>query len=436
MNTATLEFPPIDAPPPAADLTPVAAAVSTALATVDLAKLDLTTVALAQFGDWRKEAQAARDKLDGLVLDLSNQARIEEAKALRWRLIGQPRADVRKTSKALKSKLAQVSKAIGAEEDEAVKAYDAIEGLISPKIDDAEAAIARAKAEAARLDAERLAGLRTQAIDMFAPWVDRCKEDGITAERIGAGIAALYDVAMPAELNEVSGHWANAKAAAHAAMVKLQAEASQREAAERLRLVAEEQASQAEALAARERALAEQAAELARQAEELAAAQRAAEQAKEAERLRAEAHAKAEADRVLAEQRAESDRLEALAEANRAALAAAAAPVVMEPAPAPLLAQDECRPLSQALASKPDAPMHAREAAAAIVQPSPAPEPARLTLDELDDRLGFFVNQTMVDSLLGYVEGHPQGGMQASQFGLLCVALMNHVQRVRTTYED
>jgi hypothetical protein len=91
------------------------------------------------------------------------------------------------------------------------------------------------------------------------------------------------------------------------------------------------------------------------EASRIAAAEQRARQ-QEADRIGAEAQRQAIAEITAA--RAESTRLEALADANRAALAT-------HP-----LAQDVCKPLSQALASKPDAPMHARHAALGINEPA------------------------------------------------------------------
>lgn len=129
---------------------------------LDLTKVDLTDVALAQFGKWRDEVAGVTKMLGGVVHDLSTPTKLADAKSLRFRLIGQPRADARKTSKELKSKLAKVSKAIGAEEDAIVLAWDEAEKLITPQIDarekeiaDEEAARQRAAAEAAARDAAR-----------------------------------------------------------------------------------------------------------------------------------------------------------------------------------------------------------------------------------------------------------------------------------------
>ena len=77
----TLEFPPIAAP---ALRTEVATAAAGAL---DLEKINLTDLALAKFGDWRGAVAAVKANLGSLALDLSTQARVNDAKSLRERLI-------------------------------------------------------------------------------------------------------------------------------------------------------------------------------------------------------------------------------------------------------------------------------------------------------------------------------------------------------------
>lgn len=173
-------------------LSPIAALVQKTVADLDnLKKVDLKAVALAQFGDWRGAVAAARMTLDGVVHDVSTASKIAEAKSLRQRLINEPRAEVRKVSKAVKSRLAAVSKDVGATEEEAVKAWDEVETLITPQIEAGDA-----KLEADRLEKERLAAERAQKIaDELAEismFLERAQTtEGMTAERVGKGIAIL-----------------------------------------------------------------------------------------------------------------------------------------------------------------------------------------------------------------------------------------------------
>lgn len=147
-----LEFPTLETPAaPPQELAPVAKA------TLDLARVDLTDVALAQFGDWRKDVAETTKKLTGLVLDLSTQAKIDEAKSLRHRLINVPLAEARKVSKALKSKLTSVSAEVGKELEKIEADYTMAGQLITPKIEAREAEIAEEKRIAAEKESARRA---------------------------------------------------------------------------------------------------------------------------------------------------------------------------------------------------------------------------------------------------------------------------------------
>lgn len=262
------DLPPIVAPEdkhqPEPVLTPIAALVQKqATDLAELAKVDLRAVALAQFGNWRGDVAAARKTLDGVVHDVSTAAKLADAVALRNRLIRTPRAEVRKVSKAVKSRLAAVSKDVGAEEEAAVKAWDEVETLITPQIEAGDA-----KLEADRLEKERLAADRAQKIaDELAEismFLERAKTtEGMTADRVGNGIAILSAMTFGTD------DWIDPVAAAKvqlqtiAGMHELQAKLAAEEAAaaqmEALRLANERMAAQ---LAAQQAALDAQAAAL------------------------------------------------------------------------------------------------------------------------------------------------------------------------------
>ena len=374
-------------------------------AALDLEKLDLTALAVHKFGDWRGAVATARKTLDGAVHDLSTQAKVDEAKSLRFRLIGQPRADVRKVSKGLKSKLAAVSKAVGAEEDAAVAAYDEAEKLITPQIDAREAELEAARVERERIAAERIAK-QAEGIARIRGYLIRAQTAAdMTADRVALGIAGLESMEFTA------ADWLDPVAAADAqcqtvdAMRLLHGTLLARE-AEAARLEAQRVENER---VAREQA--EQRAELDRQAEALKAQQQriADIQARIAEiRAAATGHDKASATDLreaavavaaLDVSEAQYAEFAALAQAERATTLAvleklradavhredaaadssaeAARAAELEKAVATLsalpsykggtpLLQDECKGLSVALATKPDAPMHAREAAEEI----------------------------------------------------------------------
>ena len=135
---------------------------------LDIKRLNLTDLALAQFGDWQSAVSSAKTSLAATVMDLSNASRIDEAKSLRWRLVGQPRADVRRISKDLKSKLAATSKSIGQAEEQIVAAYDEAEQLITPRIEAAEAEIERVRREKEEAERARVAAIREKINTIFA----------------------------------------------------------------------------------------------------------------------------------------------------------------------------------------------------------------------------------------------------------------------------
>lgn len=227
----------------------------------DLAKIDLQAVALAQFGDWRSDVAAATKKLTGVVLDLSTQTKVDEAKSLRQRTVNTPIAEVRKVSKALKSKLASVSKAIGAEEEAAVIAWGAVGELLTPQIDKREAELAAERAIKAQGEDFRKA-LHLALIDRIKGYVEQAK--GLPSERIAAGVALVEQLTFGDECQELLPQYQAAHAWTLDTLRTMLTEAQTREAAEAQRLENERVAAD---LAAQKQALEAQAAELLRQRE-------------------------------------------------------------------------------------------------------------------------------------------------------------------------
>jgi hypothetical protein len=252
MNTETLEFPAITA-------SLEAASEVTETRKPDLAKVDLADVALAQFGDWRADVEDARAKFTGLVLDLANQSKVDEAKSLRHRTVNTPIAEVRKVSKALKSKLASVSKTIGAEEEAAVAAWTTVGELLTPQIDARQAELDAERAVKAQGDAFRKA-LHLTLIERIKGYVDQAKE--LPSERIGMGVSFVQGLTFGDECQEFLPQYRAAHATALASLITMRDDAKAREDAEALRMENERVAAE---LAAQKQALAEQAAELLRQ---------------------------------------------------------------------------------------------------------------------------------------------------------------------------
>lgn len=193
MTTDTLDFPPIEAAPPQ---TSVATSIAAAITPIDLTKIELTAVALAQYGDWRKDVAATKANLSTLVLDLSTPTKIKEARTLRQRLIGDPLAAVRKVATGIKSKMAQTSKAVGAELEQIEAAYAEADKLILPQIEKREEELEREREEARQREEARKERHRTN-IEAIRIYADRASVPGMTAERIARGITLLEAIPTP-----------------------------------------------------------------------------------------------------------------------------------------------------------------------------------------------------------------------------------------------
>lgn len=326
MSTETLEFPPIEEPRAAvATIDPGA---------VDLAKLDLQTVALAQFGRAHEDVKKAVETLTGVEHDLSTPTKLAEAKSLRHRLIGQPLAEARKVSAALKSKLTAVSKAVGTELTAIETAFDRADKLISPQIEKREAEIAEERRIAAEKEAARVQAHRDN-LAKIAGYVEHAR--GLPAARIELGIEKVKAIEIDRDAWQEFADQAEAqKADTLAKMAKLHADA-----------LADEERQRVEAAlkAERERLEAERA-EIERQRAELQAQKDAAEaaerqRAEEAARLARQQHEEAERQaRELQEARQRADAAEReAAEAQGRTMVEVAEAIGLqqptEPAPAP-----------------------------------------------------------------------------------------------------
>ncbi|MBT9493894.1 MAG: hypothetical protein IV107_16465 [Paucibacter sp.] len=434
----TLDFPEIDAPV----RTEIAAAAANAL---DLSKINLTDVALAQFGKWREKSAEARKTLAGVQHDLSTQTKIDDAKSLRHRLINTPLAEARKVSKALKSKLNTVSAEVGAELTAIESDYADVALLITPQIEARELQLAEEKAERDRLAAERAAGFQLK-IDAIRACAGRCQ--GISSERINNGIAHVEAIAVDAEsFAEFAEEAANVKRITLAAMLNLRDLAKAREdeaarleaqRAENARIAAE-QAKVAEELAEQKRALDAQAAALAAQ-------QKAIDDAKAEEAAKLLRQQEAEAA-----ERAEEEAMRVRDEEARAKREAAlSAP---QPAPQPVAefvgseeSDASCKTCndhglvgSAAQMDAVDCPDCAPAPVAApvvrAIHPAAAAlrnEAPTLTLGAMKDRLGFALTADFLADL-GF-EATPVKAARLyreGQFGDICAALVQHIESVR-----
>jgi hypothetical protein len=388
----SLSFPEIDeaAASPAAVVL-----VEPAAAAVDLSKINLTDVALAQFAPTVRDIEAAEKALKDVQHDLGTPSKLKDAITLRNRLIKTPLAEARKLSTAIKSKLTAVAKDVTAHEGKLAAEFDRVELYITPQIEARQAEIAADE----KREAERKAG-HIARIGGIAAMLTGAEDK--SAERLANGVAIVDGLLMEGF---------------------------------------EEYAAEAEATRTRVllglKALHEKA--VAREAEAARLAQVAAEQA--------------EAARVLVEERAQLAREKAELEALRAQMAPPPVPPAPapEPAPAPVepVVQDPPRVFDRAAGHVPpqiaedDAPgleLDSGEFVPASQLNAPKPvdpaEPATLKLGTICERFGpgFSITAAFVSDTLGIQPAGTERAAKlyrASDFARICDALVAHIGSVR-----
>ena len=243
---------------------PIAVAKTTAIADSisavhgEVAKFDQIAAGLARI-------EAAHPK-NVIVADIATSAGMKVAET-GWRAYRNPRLEVERARKAAKAPVLALGKAIDTFAGDLETRLRDGEDHYKAQIDGEETRRAAEKAEAARIEAERVAKHQASIANIRA-FLTRCNEPGMTAERIQSGIAML------AEQTYTTEHWqefavpaANAQCETLEAMRILHAQTVERE-AEAARLEAQRVENER---VAREQA--EQRAELARQAEALRAQQ-------------------------------------------------------------------------------------------------------------------------------------------------------------------
>ncbi len=390
------------------------------LAPLDLRKIDLTDVALAQYGDWRKDVAATKANLATLVLDLSTTTKIKEARTLRQRLIGDPLATVRKVAAGIKSKMAATSKAVGAELEQIEAAYTEADALILPKIEAREAELEAERVEKARIERERVERLQA-GVAKIRSYVQLAA--GLPAERIAKGIAGLEAMVFaPESWQEYAAQATEARDESIAALRLMHAAAVQAEAdrAERERLEAEAARLRAEA-AERDRieAARVEAERQARQLEEDArvaalAAQQEADLAAESVRVAAENGPVPDWTRIPPELLARATGGCATITTPDGTVADAATGEVIDPAPAQPAAQEQ----TQAAATPPAAP---------------AADAPAVKLGDLSTRLGFAMTEAFVRDVLE-IQPVPSKGravlIAEADMRELRDRLIGHIQRV------
>jgi len=393
---------------------------------LDLTKIDLTDVALAQFGPWRADVESVRQKLDGVRDKATIDKKLAEAKSLRHRLIGTPLAEARKVSTALKSKLTAVSKAVGTELADIETAYEGAAKLITPQIEAREAEIAEEKRIAAEKEATRVEKHKTN-LAKLAGYVEQAR--GLPSSRIRAGVDMVSAIVIDRDAwEEFADRAEDQKAVTLERMKALLANAEAAEAEERRR--AEEKAEQerkAEQEKAQRDRLAAERAELERARAEIEAARAAA---------AAEAQAKAdEAARLERQQREDAEakaREEAAAQARAAAADAEADTEFQRRRNAATVGHPDYEPLPVASIAQAVADQ-SRTAPAPEVRafPAPAAEAPTMTLGALNARLGFTVSGDFLESL-GFVAHREKAARlyRPSQFPAICAGISAHVLAV------
>lgn len=300
-----------------------------------------------------------------------------------WRAYRNPRLEVERARKAAKAPVLALGRAIDTFAGDLEDRLREGERHYRSQIDNELERQAKERAEAERIAreaAERHAG----RLATIAAYLIRCQELGMTAERIqkGMDLLAQSDLTDPVPARAVE--LADAQCRTLEAMRKLHAQAVSREQeAARQEGIRLENERAARELEQERQRIAAEAAEVRRQAAALEADQR---------RLR-EAAAPAPAPAVtpaafMAADPGPVPRVETPADLSAVATALLMPRPAVPPEDLPMtgtpsnhLAQDLHRGLSDALASKPDAMLHAREAAAVIAPPAdPRDEFVRLVM--------------------------------------------------------
>ena len=401
-----LDFPPLpDVAEPARSAVAIAAT-----AAMGLTKLDLTDVALSQFGEWRTDVELSRQRLANVAWDLTTTKGFSDIKAQRNTLTKVPRAEANKIADSLVSKLTAINKAVRAEQKLIVEAWDAMGAPLTVLIDarqselDEEARVAAAaSAEAECIEVARIAAHQTALAELRAY---PKKAESATSTKIGQAIVFMQAKTIGDAWQEFAGQAEAAKQDAIVTLTAMRNRAAQEEAeaAERERH-RQENARVAAELEAQRVALAAQAAAL-----------KAQQDAAEKEARDREAAAKA-AERA----RADSMAL-ALVHAEDAVKAASAA----KADPAPDVRQTD-EPAPAAIVKK------VITVELDDMQPAPLPppeEPATLSLGAIKDRMGFALPGAFIADVLGIPHDGTNGPAllyRESRFLEIKTALIYHL---------
>ena len=374
----TLDLPPIEAPAMPVATQPAAPEPGTLKAT-----------ALASFVAIRSHAAKLAERYRAVAFDVTTPKGMAAAKDARLELREEGRFAVQRLRDRLKDEANDLKRVVTDEAEAVIKIIAPVEDAIHAQITAEEERKKAEKAEAARILAERQQK-QSDGVAGIRAYLSRAQTAAdMTAERVGNGIKMLEAMTFAADdwLDPVAA--ANAQCETLEGLRTLQATLKARE-EEAARLEVQRQQQEAER-AELERQAAAMRAEQARIARltamiaEIRAAATGHDNASAADlyeaRIAVAALDVSEAqyqELALVAQAAQAGTLAVLDRLHRDAVVREAERAEVErvlaiplpltiPDEPELLAQDECRELSKALAADPAAPLHAREAAAAIV---------------------------------------------------------------------
>ena len=191
---------------------------------------DLTKLALAYLAPLRADAAAVKKKFTGLVVDVSTQSKIDEGRSLVHRLVAKPIAAARKTEAALKDKLNGTKTDVVAEAAAIIALFDEVAS--NPSARNWTRAGQTRRREAPEGSGRGRTCRRSRSRHrQDPPYLTRCQEPGMTAERILTGIQLLAAVAFGPEWRDFAERAKAAQAETLAAMRALHTQALEREAA-------------------------------------------------------------------------------------------------------------------------------------------------------------------------------------------------------------
>ena len=247
---------------------PAVAPVASAVAAITPSIKDAV---LAQFKDAAVDITALAEKYRAVAFNVSTTKGMSEAKAARLELREKGRFAVQRAEKSVKADVNDLKRVMADEVARLVAIIQPVEDAIDAQIKAEEERKAAEKAERDRIEAERVAQ-HTARLAKIGAYLTHCKQPGMTAARIAAGIEMLAKTTFGADWQEFEGRALAAQVETLQAMRILHAQVAERE-AEVIRLEAQrqEQARIAEQQAEAARVLAQQQAELAAQQQAAAA---------------------------------------------------------------------------------------------------------------------------------------------------------------------